>query len=229
MLNDKRRALAMMGFLCSMAASSAAVAQTKVQDTGFRQNKVLDDTLLKRGRFEASVQSAGMWSRDKGTSADGTIDASASTLYLNPAATIGYMVLDRLQARLALGYLNVSSTNNDITVQNFGGFLGTLQALFHIPLKLGTAIYIGAGGGYFIGSTDRPGSLPSTTVSNPTSGLAGQGVLGLLLQPGPMVVLRGGLRFDALIGSESSADSLIPDIDSTNLKLMGEFSVGLRF
>jgi len=45
-----------------------------------------------------------------------------------------------------------------------------------------------------------------------------------------MLLLRGGLRFDALIASETSSDtSVMPNIDSTNLKMMGEFAVGLRF
>lgn len=218
--------LACLVMLCT---SSVAMAQTRVQDSGFRENRIVDDTLLKKGRFEIGLQSAGMWSSDRGSSADGAVEASASTLYLNPAAAAGYMILNNLQGRLALGWLSVSSTNNDVSVQNFGGFLGTLGATYHIPFRLGTAMYLGAGGGYFIGSTSRPGFSPSSTISNPTSGFAGQGSVGLLLQPGPMFLLRGGLRFDALIGSESSTESAMPDIDFTNLKMMGEFALGLRF
>lgn len=200
-----------------------------VQESGFRDNKVVDDTLLKKGRFELGLQSAGMWSSDSGSSDDGSVEVSASNLYLNPAATAGYMILDNLQGRLALGYLAISTTNNDVTVQNFGGFLGTLQATYHVPLRLGTALYLGAGGGWFVGSTSRPATEPNASVSNPTSGFAGQGALGLLLQPGPMLLLRGGLRFDALIATETSSVSNVPDISSTNLKMMGEFAIGLRF
>jgi hypothetical protein len=44
-----------------------------------------------------------------------------------------------------------------------------------------------------------------------------------------MVLLRGGLRFDALIGSESSTESAMPDLSTTNLKMLGDFAIGLRF
>lgn len=214
----------------TLLVADTATAQTRVQNSGFRENRIVDDTLLKSGRWEVGVQSAGMWSSDSGSSDDGSVEASASTLYINPSIAGGYMILDNLQGRINAGYLSVSSTNNDVSIQNFGGFLGTGQVLYHIPFRLGTALYLGAGGGYFIGSTDRPGTAEGSTISNPTSGFAGQGSIGLLLQPGPMLLLRGGLRFDALIASETSSDaSIMPNIDSTNLKMMGEFAVGLRF
>lgn len=224
-----RRLLGLLVMMGTLGVTTAASAQTRVRDTGFRDNVVVDDTLLQQGRIEVGIGSAGMWTRDSGESSDGDVSASGSTFYANPAASFGYMALDALQARVNLGYLMVSTTNNDVALQNLGAFLGTAQALYHVSLRLGTALYFGLGGGYFIGSTSRPGAGENVTISNPTSGFAGQGSAGLLLQPGPMFLVRGGLRFDALFGSESSTVSEMPDISTTNLKLMGEFAVGMRF
>lgn len=223
-----RRTLTLMMLL--MATPAAATAQTRVEDTGFRKNIVKDDTLLKQGRLEVALQSAGMWTKDSGESSDGSVSASAGTFYANPAVAAGYMALDALQVRLNLGYLKLSTTNNDVTLQDFNGFLGTLGAYYHVPFQLGTALYLGAGGGYMVGSTTRPSAIDDATFSNATSGFAGQGTLGLLVQPGPALTLRGGIRFDALIGSEKSAEpETMPDFNTTNLKLVGEFAVGLRF
>jgi len=44
-----------------------------------------------------------------------------------------------------------------------------------------------------------------------------------------MFLVRGGVRFDALLGSEISSEEALPDISTTNLKLMGEIAMGLRF
>jgi hypothetical protein len=223
-----RRIVFVLCFLTIGIAADAA-AETRVRDNGFRDNVIVDDTLLRQGRIEIGIGSAGMWTRDSGESSDGDVSASGSTFYANPSASFGYMALDALQGRLNLGYLSVSTTNNDVNLQNLGAFLGTLQAIYHVNLRLGTALYVGAGGGYFVGSTSRPGAGENVTISNPTSGFAGQGLAGLLLQPGPMFLVRGGLRFDALLGSESSTSDEMPDISTTNLKIMGEFAIGLRF
>lgn len=211
------------------AVPATAAAQTRVRNTGFRDNVVVDDTLLQAGRFEVGIQSAGMWTSDSGETADGDTAVTGSSFYMNPAASFGYMILNNLQGRINLGYLMVSTSNNDLVLQDLGAFLGTVQALYHIPFRLGTALYLGAGGGYFTGTTERPGVEENSVIGNSTSGFAGQGSIGLLLQPGPMFLVRGGVRFDALLGSETSSVDEMPDISTTNLKLMGEFAIGLRF
>ncbi|MGM0557594.1 MAG: hypothetical protein ACQEVA_14520 [Myxococcota bacterium] len=222
--------LFLAGLLCAIVAlvSAPAWAASDVEDTGFRDTTIKDDTLLEQGRFEVMVQSAGLLSRDSSDTVDGSTETFTS-LYMNPEGAIGYMLLDELQLRVSLGWLRISTATSETSLQDFNAGQGTLQALYHIELPYGTAIYTGAGAGFFYGATARPGPAENTTVSNATSGFAAQGLVGLLLQPGPRVILRTGLRVDGLFSSETLDDATGDSISSTNVKMMGQFGVGFRF
>lgn len=214
--------------LLSVLVTSSALAQTRVENSGFRDSTIRDDTLLEKGRLELMVQSSGLYSSDSGSDENATV-AESSSLYINPEVAVGYMVLDALQVRANLGYLKIQTSSGDIDLQDFNGFMGTAQGLYHVDVLYGTALYGGAGAGYFTGSTGRPGPTEATTFSNPTSGFVVQGLAGLLIQPGPRVTIRTGLRLDALFSSETPEIDDAESIDTTNVKMIGEFGVGLRF
>lgn len=214
--------------LLGVLVSSSALAQNRVEDSGFRNSTIKDDTLLQSGRMEFMAQSSGLYSSDSGAGEE-TTAAEFSSLYINPEVAFGYMVLDQLQVRANVGWLKIQTSSEDVDLQDFNAGMGTVQGLYHLELLYGTALYAGVGGGYFTGSTARPGPTEDTTVSNPTSGFVGQGLAGLLIQPGPRVLIRTGLRLDALFSNETPEAEDAEAVSSTNIKMMGEFGVGLRF
>jgi hypothetical protein len=214
--------------LLGLLTSTSALAQTRVNDSGFRDSKINDDTLLKAGRIELMGQSSGLYSRDSGAG-DNNTAAEFSSLYINPEVAVGYMVLDEVQVRANLGWLKIQTSSDDVDLQDFNSAMGTVQGLYHFALPYGTAIYAGAGAGYFIGSTARPGPAEGTTVSNSTQGFVAQGLAGWLIQPGPRFLIRTGLRLDTLFSTETPELEGAEEISTTNIKMMGEFGVGLRF
>lgn len=209
---------------------SLAEAQTSVQGGQFRQQRVVDDTLNRQGRWELGLNVAGAMSFGSSTP-DGGDSISQSNLYLTASAIVGYMLLDNFELRLALGLQYVGqSVGDDNSISN-PGFVGALQALYQKDLTLGLAIYAGVGVGGFYGTRtiDVGGGLEQRFNS---VGGVGQALLGLLMMPGPRLILRGGLRADFLFGSESAEDDMdgtIPDTSFFTTQILFDVAIGLRF
>lgn len=216
--------------LAPLFHASIADAQTSVQGGQFRQQRVVDDTLNRQGRWELGLNVAGAMSFGSSTP-DGGDSFSQSNLYLTTSAVVGYMLLDNLELRLALGLQYVGQSVGDDDSISSPGFVGALQGLYQKDLTLGLAIYAGIGVGGFYGSRtiDAGGGLERRFTS---VGAVGQALLGLLMMPGPRLILRGGLRADFLFGSESPEDDMggtIPDTSFFTTQILFDVSIGLRF
>ncbi len=209
---------------------SQLAAQTTVQGGQFRQQRVVDDTLNRKGRWELGLNVAGAMSFGSSTP-DGGESTSQSNLYLTASAIVGYMLLDNLELRLNLGLQYVGQSAGDDTSISSPGFVGTLQALYQRDLVLGLAIYAGIGAGGFYGSrTVEAGAGLERRFT--TVGGVGQALLGLLMMPGPRLILRGGVRADFLFGSESPEDDMggaIPDTSFFTTQVLFDVAIGLRF
>lgn len=204
-------------------------AQTSVQGGNFRRQVVQDDTLNRAGRWELALNIAGALSFGSVTP-EGGDSSSQSNLYVTANAIVGYMILDNLELRLALGIQYIGQSAGDVTL-SAPGFVGAIQGLYQKDLVLGLAIYAGIGGGAFYGtrSVDAGGGLSQGFSS---VGGVGQVLLGLLMMPGPRLILRGGLRADFLIGNESADDDMggtIPDTSFFTAQILFDVTLGLRF
>lgn len=207
-----------------------ARAQTTVSGGDFRRWQLEDTSLLQRGRWEYGINVAGVYVSNTTTPTMG--DAiSQTTFYANPGFVLGRMFTDRVEIRLLLSYLRIltQTTIGDmdpITTQDSHNFLGGVQGLYHVPLPLGFAFYAGVGGLGYVGRTIRPTGM-GTFLHDGTRGGGGQLLVGLLSQPGPQLTMRGGLRFDALFGSETLEG--MSDTESTrNFELLLEFEIAFR-
>lgn len=209
-----------------------AVAETDVDGGEFRDEVIRDNSLLEAGRMEAAVQFGGIFTADRATP-DGQKTSNFGTLYLNPDVAFGYMVSDRVQVRGNFGYVKLQSKNDGDLLQDTNAAQLRVQGLYHIPLRYGTAFYGGIGLGSFLGTTSRPvdeEGVEGAEYNNSTKGLVGQGLVGLLVQPGPSLTLRGGVRFDGIAAWETPEDGTGQQpISAQNFKVLGDFAVGLRF
>lgn len=213
--------------LASLA--SAASAQTTVRSTGFREEVIEDESLLRAGRWEASLTLSGGWSYSTISLDDRTETQNA--VYVTPALVVGTMLTDALEVRLALGalYLRTGAGSESLAQDQVSG-LASVQGLYHVPLVLGMALYGGIGLGGYYGVADRPvgGAIRHRFVHG---GFLGQAMVGLLVQPGSSMFLRGGLRTDFLVGSESAEDPTVRSGSafSFNFLLNAELVIGFRF
>jgi hypothetical protein len=219
-----------MGLLLSLGAVGTACAQTTVRSTGFRDEEIVDDTLLRAGRWEASLTLSGGWSYASIAVDDHT--ESQNAVYVTPALALGYMLTDALELRVALGalYLRTDSASGTLSQDHVSG-LGALQALYHVPIVLGMALYGGVGAGGYYGVADRPAAGGVSRNRFVNGGFLGQGMVGLLVQPGSLLFLRGGLRADFLVGSESAEDPAVRagSAFAFDFLLNAELVIGLRF
>ncbi len=205
-------------------------AQTSVRGGSFRRQVVEDDTLNRQGRWELALNFAGAMSFGS-TTPDGGESTSQSNLYVTGSLVAGYMVLDNLELRLSAGAQYIAqSFGEDASISN-PGFVGALQALYQKDLVLGLAIYAGLGAGGFYGSRTEEiaGGLERRFIN--TGGL-GQALLGLLVMPGPRLILRGGIRADFLFGSDSPEDDMggaIPNSSFFTAQILFDVTLGLRF
>jgi hypothetical protein len=208
---------------------AAAIAQTTTVSGGqFRNRQVVDQSLLHRGRMEIALSLAGAMSFGSVTPEGGTT-SSQSSIYVTPAVVGGYMLTDNIELRLSLGAQLVSQTVNDQKVQSTTSFVGALQGLYQRDLVLGLAWYAGVGAGGFYGNRDVLASAMTRLRYTNVGGL-GQVLLGLLMQPGPTVLLRGGVRADFLFGSDSPEDAMLAAKTSFfNTQIVFELSLGWRF
>lgn len=213
--------------LCTLSTHAFA-QRTNVRSNGFRNVDVVDDTLNRKGRFELSLNVAGALSFGSSTP-EGGESVGSTNIYLTASAVLGYMLLDNLELRLAAGmqYLGDSSGDNS---DNRPGFVGAVQALYQRDLILGLALYAGLGAGGFYGSRTVPAgaSLEERLTS---TGFLGQVLAGVLVMPGPRLLLRGGVRGDFLIGSESSnaEGSSRPSASFFTTQIVFDVTIGLRF
>lgn len=224
------RSILTLSALLSMLVCAPASAQTSVQQTGFRQARVVDDTLLRAGRVELGVSLAGMWANNQVTVQSGPA-LSQNTLYLAPGLLVGVMVLDWLELRalVELQYIG-TSIDGQATQDTLSGALA-VQGLGHYELGLGIAFYGGLGLGGYYGHRNEPSGVTGVNYGFSTYGGLGQALVGLLLQPGAHLMMRGGVRFDFLFGSESP-DSASLGLDSRfafNSIVIAELTLGWRF
>lgn len=208
-------------------APAAARAQTYYSGGGFRRVNVEDDTLLRRGRFEAGLNLAGMFTHSAARAADGT-SVTQQTLSMNPGLYGGYMVLDRLELRAVASYLGIITSTGEQTTQNTHSGQLAVQGLYHVPIFGAYALYGGLGVAGFYGITSRQAS-PTTYAHNATYGGGGQVLAGLLMQPGARLNFRIGIRFDALFGVERAADpSMFMNQTTQNYQAQAEFAISFR-
>lgn len=208
---------------------AGAFAQTTVRDTGFRRENVVDDTLNRKGRFELSLNVAGAISFGSNSPEVGD-STSESNLYVTASGVVGYMVLDYLELRLSVGLQYIALSAEDDSIAR-PGFVGTVQALYQKDLVLGLAVYGGVGGGGFYGSRTVSAGAGLEQRYSSVGGIA-QALFGLLMMPGPRLLLRGGIRADFLFGSESLnavAGAMSPTTSFFTTQIMFDVTLGVRF
>lgn len=226
------RVAAMCAGLILWLFAAGAGAQQRVTGGQFRQHTVVDDTLLRRGRMEISLNFAGAYSSATVTTEAGD-SISQKNSYFNPALIGGYMLTDNIELRVSLGlqYVGSSIGDGEFSQQTISGVL-TLQGLYQREFVLGLAGYGGLGAGGYYGWRNVPApSNPTLNARFNNVGGVGQALVGLLMQPGARLMLRGGMRLDLLFGSESPADeSLGLESQSTfNIQVLAELNIGWRF
>lgn len=215
------RAAALMGLVALAMLGTTLLAPQRAE----AQRK----SLLKPGRVEVGTNLAGYFSSTTVEPEEGD-KVEQSQSYFNPSLYFGLTVIPNLQLRLLGGFQSIGSEVDGVKLQDSGTTAISLQAIYHLPLQDGFAIYAGAGGGGFFGTTEREvaGGLKA---ENSTNGGIFQLLLGVLSQPTDVVTLRAGLRFDTLFGSESpdEANEQFQDQSITNIQTLLEFSIGFRF
>lgn len=234
-IRGRRRSLALCVTAAALVLGGAgrAAAQTTVTGGGFRQQTVVDQTLNIKGRIELGLNLAGAMSFGS-TTPEGGESVSQSNVYITPALIGGYMLTDNIELRLSLGAQLISQSVGDNTSLTNTGFVGAVQALYQKDLILGMALYAGVGGGGFFGSRTAQvdaGGAATLEERFSSSGGLGQVMLGLLMMPGPRLLLRGGLRADFLFGSESAdnAASVVPDSSFVTTQILFDVGLGFRF
>jgi hypothetical protein len=225
----RRHVLSLAVVAVVLGQGGLAAAQTTVTGGSFRQQTVVDETLNRKGRIEVGLNLAGAMSFGS-TTPDGGESTSQSNVYVTPALVGGYMLTDSIELRLSVGGQLISQSVGDAASLTNTGFVGALQALYQRDMILGMALYAGLGGGGFYGWRHaEAGSGLEEKFTN--SGGLGQLMLGLLMMPGPRLLLRGGLRADFLFGSESSTQegTSIPDSSFFTTQILFDVSIGVRF
>lgn len=225
-MTARRTTLLILAWLSFVPSASA---QTRVSGGDFRVREVRDESLLRAGRFSVFVSATGGWAYGS-TSSESGADRSQNTVFSLPSLGAGYMITDALQVRLSVNGILIFSGVDGAESQETYGVGATVQGLYHFELVHGMAFYagLGAGGFYSTRAEDAGGGLE---VRLSGGGFQAQLPFGLLVQPGASLFLRGGIRFDFLVGSESPQAS-VPGVDGgafLNFLTNAELSVGLRF
>jgi hypothetical protein len=225
-----------MGRLCLCAVLSSFVlttpvsAQTSYQSTGFRHSHVVDETFLSAGRVEIGFTAAGMWAHTS-LDAEGGGTLSQNTLYLAPGLVGGIMVADWFEVRALVELKYIGTSIDGETNQDTLAGAVAAQGLFHYDLGLGLAFYGGIGLGGYYGHRNEPSGTVGVNYGFTTYGGLTQALLGLLVQPGAHLMMRGGLRLDFLFGSESPDNSGLglSSAFAMNTIVLAELSLGWRF
>lgn len=223
---NRNRFSIVLGLLLVFGAPRLAHGQAQVTGGEFRRTVIQDDTLLRAGRYEFGVNLAFLYANNQITAAAGAPNAQ-STLVINPGLYAGFMVWRLLQLRAVASYLGlVSGLPGDSATQNTHAGQFALHAIGHFPLRGGYAVYAGIGPAGYYGITSRIVMAP-LRVNNTTFGGGGQVFAGLLMQPGPRLNFRVGVRFDALFGVERGSAGT-SDQSTQNYQGLAEFAVSIR-
>lgn len=214
----------------AVALPGLAAAQTTVSGTGFREQRVTDDTLLRAGRWEAGFSLAATYSYAH-IAPEGGAASSQHDLYLVPTVVGGYMLLDWLELRLALGVQYVRTATEGGPDQDLFSGVGTIQALAQADFGLGVGGYVGIGLGGYYGWRNQPGPSAGVDYRFTHGGGVGQVLVGLLVQPGASMMLRGGLRLDASYGSEwpDNTSLGLMSASAVDVNVLAELSLTWRF
>jgi hypothetical protein len=214
--------------LASFAAPAAA--QTTVSDTGFRAQRVADDTLLHAGRWEAGFSLAATYAYARITPESGQ-SVAQHNVYLVPSVVGGYMVTDWLELRLTLGVQYLRTATEGGADQDIFSGVATVQALGQADFGLGVGGYVGIGLGGYYGWRNQPGTMAGTSFRFTNGGGVGQALVGLLVQPGASMMFRGGLRLDASYGGEwpDNAGLGLTSASAVNVNVLAELSLTWRF
>ncbi|MEM9190809.1 MAG: hypothetical protein AAGF12_16615 [Myxococcota bacterium] len=217
----------------TVAQSNPAEAQnTRVVGGQFRQQTVVDDTLLRQGRFELALNFAGAYSQNTISQESGESSTQKNT-YANPALIVGYMLTDHIELRLSLGlqYLASSVNDGDTSQTTFAG-VAAVQGLYQRDFVLGLAGYAGIGLGGYYGFRNVPSeTMVGFNEERTQLGGLAQLLLGLMVQPSARLLLRGGFRLDLLFGTDRPSDdtSMMESSSAFNIQVLAEFSIGWRF
>jgi hypothetical protein len=216
--------------LLSMLAMTGYAQVTQYSGTSFRQAQVVDDTLLRAGRVELGVALAGMWNHSSVTPT-GMATVSQNTIYAAPGIVGGYMVLDWLEVRGLLEFQYVGTSIDGRATQDTLAGAAAVQGLAQMDFGLGIGGYGGLGLGGYFGHRNDPSPTPGVSYGFTSYGGLGQVLVGLLVQPGAHLMMRGGLRLDLLFGSESPDNGTLGLTGrfAFNANLMAELTIAWRF
>jgi len=221
--------LALIVACAALSVPAAASAQTRVTGSDFRTRTVRDETLLQSGRVSLFLGATGGWAFGS-VMPDNADSRAQNTVFSIPSLGVGYMLTDALQLRVAVNGVFIYAGVDGAQSQETYGVGGTLQALYHVPIVHGMALYVGVGaGGFYSTRTEPAGAGLSVRLSG--GGFQAQLPFGLLIQPGSSLFLRGGIRLDFLYGIESPSTAMagVPGGSFINLLTNAELSVGFRF
>jgi hypothetical protein len=214
-----------------LVPSALSAQQTYVTGGDFRQQTIEDDTLNRAGRIEVGLNVAGALSFGSVTP-DGGEAQSQTNIYVSPALVGGYMLTDNIELRLALGGQFIHQSAGDAAALTNLAFTGAVQGLYQRDLVLGLAIYGGLGlGGFYGWRHEEAGGTMGLEERFTSAGGLGQLLVGLLMMPGPRLVLRGGLRADVLFGGESPNSEVTMALDRSFLtvQILFDVAIGMRF
>jgi hypothetical protein len=109
-------------------------------------------------------------------------------------------------------------------------FQGALQALFQGDFINGLGGYVGVGLGGIAGNREV-GIGSGAAIDYLQFGGLAQALIGVMLMPGPIFMMRGGFRLDVIFGREEAQTSLPGFVNADFLNVLGAFelSAGWRF
>jgi len=189
--------------------------------------EVEPDPLLEQGSFEIGGDLALLWSVDTNVPEDDDRVTNRS-YYGDIGAHVGYMFQDKLEGRLHAGWLRIDSGIRQDTLQRTDALVLAFQMMFYGPIDDQLALFVGPGVGGYLGQTNRDVEVggESLDAQNATNGLLGQLLTGVLIELGPYVAIRTGLRLDGLVGRELPSEGTdLQRRNTQNVKLLGIFEV----
>ncbi|MCB9595849.1 MAG: hypothetical protein H6719_24220 [Sandaracinaceae bacterium] len=190
---------------------------------------VRDETLNIAGRGEFSINLPGSLAYNQITP-DGGMRQDQFQLYFVPALVGGVMVTDFLELRLQAGLQWLRTETGGVASQQTVAFQGAIQALFQTDFMTGMGGYAGVGLGGIVGNREA-GVGAGASIDYIQYGGVAQVLLGVMLMPGPIFMMRGGFRLDILFGREEAQTTLPGFINADFLNVLGAFelSAGWRF
>ena len=193
------------------------------------QYQIRDETLNIAGRGEFSINLPGSLAFNE-ISPDGGTTQEQFQLYFVPGLVGGFMATDFLEIRLQAGLQWLRTEVGGTATQQVLAFQGALQALFQADFIPGLGGYAGVGIGAIVGER-RAGIGAGATIDYLQYGGLAQALIGVMLMPGPIFMMRGGFRLDILFGREEAQTSIPGFIDASFVNVLGAFelSAGWRF